>query len=43
MNGRLRFGVLHARDAVQICLDGFFIDMTRPEVNGYWCSLPAVS
>jgi hypothetical protein len=34
MNGKLRLGVLHARDAVQICLDGFFIDLTRPEVNG---------
>jgi hypothetical protein len=25
MNGRLRLGVLYARDAVQICLGGFFI------------------
>ena len=33
MNGRLRLGVLHARDAVQIYLGGFFIDLTRPEVN----------
>jgi hypothetical protein len=28
MNGRLRLGVSHARDAAQICLGGFFIDNT---------------
>jgi hypothetical protein len=34
MKGRFRLGVLHASDAVQIYRGGFFIDMTRPEVNG---------
>ena len=28
MNGRLRFGVLHASDAVQIYLGGFFFNDT---------------
>ncbi len=35
MNGRPRLGMLHACDAVQIYLGGFFYQgMTRPEVNG---------